>query len=61
MSYNNITADVDYLTPFLSRNTKLQNLDFSHNHLEASGAEQICKATLSSISDLNMSYNAITN
>ena len=43
VSHSNITDDVEYIETFLSMNTKLQELDLSHNHLQAAGTKKICK------------------
>lgn len=59
ISYNNITDDVEYIETFLSMNTKLQELDLSHNHLQAAGAIKICKANLTKLTNFNISHNKI--
>ena len=61
ISHNNITCLVaDYVAYFLSRNTKLEQLDLSHNNLEAAGAIKICGTGLTNLSTFNISHNGIT-
>ena len=59
ISYNNITDDVEYIETFLSMNTKLQELDLSHNHLQAAGAIKICRTNLTKLTNFNISHNKI--
>ena len=61
ISHNGITtrAAKDIAT-FLSRNTKLQKLDLSHNSLLSAGVIMICKTNLSKLTTLNISHNGIT-
>ena len=61
ISHNNITDKVaDKIATFLTRNTKLENLDLSHNNLQAAGASRICKTNLSKLIAFNISHNSIT-
>ena len=61
ISHNNITYLVaDYIACFLSRNTKLEELDLSYNNLEAAGAIKICGTGLTNLSTFNISHNGIT-
>ena len=57
ISHNNITDDVDYMEAFLSMNTNLEELDLSHNHLQAASIINICKANLTKLTILNISHN----
>ena len=60
ISHNNITYLVaDYIACFLSRNTKLEELDLSHNNLKAAGAIKICGIGLTNLSTFNISHNGI--
>ena len=59
ISYNNITDDVEDIETFLSMNTKLQELDLSHNHLQAASATKICNTSLTKLTYFNLSHNKI--
>ena len=62
ISHNDINSIVaDVIASFLSRNTKLQELDLSHNHLRTAGAISICKMNLSKLFSFNLSHNSITS
>ena len=58
ISYNNITDEVNCLASFLSRNSKLKELNLSHNNLAA--PQVIFMADISTLSKFNISYNSIT-
>ena len=61
ISNNDITGKVvDDIASFLSRNTKLQELDLSNNNLKAPGTIMICKIHLSNLTAFNISHNNIT-
>ena len=61
VSHNNITDQAaDYMVTFLSRNKKLEELDFSQNNLLSAGAIKICRTTLSKLTAFNISHNGIT-
>ena len=60
-SHNNITDEVaDDLAIFLSKCTKLEVLDLSHNSLQDAGVIKICKANISSLISFDISYNNIS-
>ena len=61
ISHNNITAKAaDNIQAFLCRNTKLEELDLSHNHLRDTGAIKICKSKLLKLCKFNISHNYIS-
>ena len=61
ISRNNITDEAaDDIAIFLSRNTKLEELDLSHNILTASGAMKIFNVNISRLKKINISHNNIT-
>ena len=61
INHSNITDEaVDCIATFLSKNTKLEELDLSHNNLLSDGAIKICWAKLSKLTSFNISHNGIT-
>ena len=60
ISHNNITEDVGHVEGFLSRNTRLEELDFSYNYLQDTGVRKICAANIFGLTKLNISYNNIS-
>ena len=59
ISHNGMTAESAHdIGTFLSRNTKLEKLNLSHNHL--SSAIRICRTSLTDLTTLNISHNDIT-
>ena len=61
INHNNITDQAaDYIATFLSKNTKLEELDLSHNNLLSAGAMKFFKTNLSKLTSFNISHNGIT-
>ena len=60
ISYNNITNDVESLGTFLFKNTKLEEIDVSHNNLQTCNAIKICRPDILKLRKLNISYNNVT-
>ena len=60
IGHNNISDNVEFLESFLSRHTNLEELDFSHNNIQAVGAIKVCRANLSKLTKFNISHNGIT-
>ena len=61
ISHNKIThLAARYIAIFLSRNTKLEELDLSHNQLLSAGAIKICWMSLTNLTNFNISHNGIT-
>ena len=61
ISHNDISDKAaDDIGTFLSRNSKLQNLDLSHNNLQSAGAIKICRTGLTELTNFNISHNNIT-
>ena len=62
ISHNEITDEAaDVIANFLSRNTRLQELDLSHNDLQAAGVVSICQVNLSKLTNFSLSHNSITS
>ena len=62
ISHNNITDQVaDEIASFISHNAKLEELDLSHNKLEAAGAVKICKTNIFNLIKFKISHNNITD
>ena len=60
ISHNNINDDVEYVETFLNGNSELEELDFSHNDLQAAGVVKICRANISTLIKFNVNHNGIT-
>ena len=62
ISHNSITDQAaDDIALLISHNTKLEELDLSHNKLQADGAVKICKTTISNLIKFKISHNNITD
>ena len=61
ISNNNITDQAaDHIATFLSKNTKLEELDVSYNNMPSVGVIKVCRVNLSSLTTFNISNNHIT-
>ena len=61
ISHNNITDEAgDNIANFLSKCTKLEVLDLSHNNLQDAGAIEICKTNISTLISFDISHNKIS-
>ena len=61
ISHNNITDQAaDYIATFLSRNTKLKELNVSYNNLLSAGAKKVCGTNLVKLTTFDIGYNGIT-
>lgn len=61
ISHNGIATEAaNDIATFLTRNTKLEKLDLSHNNLLSAGAIKIFKTGISKLTKFNISHNNIT-
>ena len=63
ISHNAITDHAaESIAHFLSQNSKLEELDLSHNHLQTAGAIEIAKTSeITKLKKFNISHNSITD
>ena len=60
ISHNNISDQgADDIAMFISQNTELQELDLSHNNLQAAGTVKVCRTNISKLIKFDISHNNI--